>query len=271
MYFSASDGQYTDLWKTDGTATGTVKVKDLVYFNDKSDFISIGNTLYFSAKQSTSGDYGLWYSFGSSSSTADLTSSLSIDQLGNLVTLNSKIYFSAYNSNTGRELYVSDGTTSGTTMVGDFTSGSDSTIYSWDSKIVSTGNEVIFEGLNPSGSSDDHRSLWVSDGTTSGTYSMSTLCTGCNPELSRTFHLSGSKVYFAAQNIYGEKLLWTSDGTANGTMLVDEHRGFLDVDSIYVMTDSNGNDILLFTAESLNHGRELYFDNFIHSDITYSY
>ena len=146
MYFSASDGQYTDLWKTDGTAFGTVKVKDLVYFNEKSDFISNGNTLYFSAKQSTSGDYGLWYSLGSSSTTADLTSSLSIDQLGNLVTLNSKIYFSAYKSNTGRELYVSDGTTSGTTIVGDFTSGSDSTIYSWDSKIISTGSEIIFEG-----------------------------------------------------------------------------------------------------------------------------
>ena len=271
LYFSAADGQYTDLWKTDGTTTGTVKVKDFVYFNEQSDFVSQGSKLYFSATTSTGGDYDLWYSSGSSSSTADLTSSLSIDQVGNLVTLNSKIYFSAYNSNTGRELYVSDGTASGTTMVGDFTSGSDSTIYSWDSKIISTGSEVIFEGLNPSGSSDDHRSLWVSDGTTSGTYSMSTLCTGCNPELSRKFLLSGSEVYFAAQNIYGEKLLWISDGTANGTMLVDEHRGFLDVDSMYVMTDSNGNDILLFTAESLNHGRELYFDNFIHSDITYSY
>jgi ELWxxDGT repeat protein len=267
MYFTAADGQYTDLWKTDGTGSGTVKVKDFLYFQEYTDFVSIGSTLFFSARSGS--DMGLWKSTGSSSGTTEITISSQFEDPGNLVIMNSKIYFSAYTGNNGRELYVSDGTSSGTSMLGDFMSGSDSSIYSYQSRIVSTGSLVIFVGLDTTASNS--RSLWVSDGTTSGTHIISSLYTRGDPELNTVFLLHGLQVYFAAKNVYGEKLLWTSNGTTNGTMLVGEHRDFLDVDSMYMMTDSNGNDILLFTAESLNHGRELYFDNFIHSETTYSY
>ena len=268
MYFTAGQWQDTDLWKTDGTSSGTMKVKDFISFAEYSDFVSIGSTLYFSAT-ADSGAWGLWKSTGSSSGTTEITISSQFEDPGNLVIMNSKVYFSAYTSNSGRELYVSDGTSSGTSMLGDFMSGSDSSIYSYQSRIISTGSLVIFVGLD--GTSSNSRSLWVSDGTSSGTGIINSLYTQGDPELNTDFLLHGSQVYFVAKNVYGEKLLWTSNGTTNGTMLVGEHRDFLDVDSMYMMTDSNGNDILLFTAESLNHGRELYFDNFIHSDITYSY
>lgn len=80
----------------------------------------------------------------------------------NLTTLNGKIYFSANNGIVGTELWASDGTESGTTLVKDIRPGTTSTssspfgLFTFNSKFYFTAND---------GSSE----LWTSDGTELGT------------------------------------------------------------------------------------------------------
>ena len=59
LYFSANDGTNgAELWKTDGTTSGTVMVKDINGGSGSSNPIcltAIGNTLYFNAEDPTDG------------------------------------------------------------------------------------------------------------------------------------------------------------------------------------------------------------------------
>ena len=58
LYFSADDGIYGhNLWKSDGTASGTVMVKDINSGSSSSPMYltAVGNTLYFNAADGTEG------------------------------------------------------------------------------------------------------------------------------------------------------------------------------------------------------------------------
>jgi ELWxxDGT repeat protein len=60
IYFRANDGTNgTELWKSDGTSTGTVMVKDIYPGTGNSGYPSyltaVGNTLYFQANDGISG------------------------------------------------------------------------------------------------------------------------------------------------------------------------------------------------------------------------
>ena len=61
VYFQADDGiHFRELWKSDGTAAGTVLVKDInpatvSGFSEVTDLTPIGDTLYFAANDGTHG------------------------------------------------------------------------------------------------------------------------------------------------------------------------------------------------------------------------
>ena len=59
LYFSASNGTNgSELWKSDGTASGTVLVKDIntgASHSSPAELTAIGNTLYFRASDGTNG------------------------------------------------------------------------------------------------------------------------------------------------------------------------------------------------------------------------
>ena len=73
LYFIARSGSTTDyeLWKSDGTAAGTVLVKDIypgTTSSNPANLLAIGNILYFSASDPTNGQE-LWKSDGTTSGT----------------------------------------------------------------------------------------------------------------------------------------------------------------------------------------------------------
>ena len=72
LYFSATDRTNgVELWKSDGTASGTVMVKDInpgAGASNPSSFVNVGGILYFRAINGTSGAE-LWKSDGTASGT----------------------------------------------------------------------------------------------------------------------------------------------------------------------------------------------------------
>jgi ELWxxDGT repeat protein len=141
LYFSANDGLHgEELYKSDGTAAGTVLVKDIntvpdTYVGDDSsypsDLTNVNGTLYFRATDLTHG-YELWKSDGTTAGTVmikDILPGASITGFGYssypnfLTNVNGTLYFRAGDSVHGNELWQSNGTAAGTTLVGDINPG----------------------------------------------------------------------------------------------------------------------------------------------------
>jgi ELWxxDGT repeat protein len=72
LFFTASDGvNGNELWKSDGTAAGTVLVKDIfpgLSGPSPSSLTAVGNTLFFTANDGVNGNE-LWKSDGTAAGT----------------------------------------------------------------------------------------------------------------------------------------------------------------------------------------------------------
>ncbi len=118
LYFTASDGTNSydnrnrtngrKLWKSDGTAAGTVLVKDILIDDEESNNLTnVNGTLYFTASDGTNG-YELWKSDGTEAGTVqvlDINPGTASSYPSDLTYVNGKLYFSADNGKDGRELF----------------------------------------------------------------------------------------------------------------------------------------------------------------------
>src|SRR5262249_47723603 len=93
--FFRDDGGESELWKSDGTTGGTMMVKDI-----------------FPGMHRQYDSYGNWWYVPNSSNPEQLTS------------VNGTLFFVANDGTHGRELWRSDGTEGGTTLVKDISAGS---------------------------------------------------------------------------------------------------------------------------------------------------
>lgn len=117
-----------ELWRSDGTAAGTVLVKDLLPGSTSSElnnFTNLSGTLYFTAIHPTNG-YELWRSDGTEAGTVlfkDIAPGRSSSYFNEFTNFNGALFFTAYNPTTGEELWKSDGTEVGTVIVRDIAPG----------------------------------------------------------------------------------------------------------------------------------------------------
>jgi ELWxxDGT repeat protein len=128
LFFFANDGvSGTELWRSDGTSDGTTIVKDIHPGPGGSATLGplapLGGRLLFFADDGENGRE-LWISDGSTSGTAlvkDINagprSSLAADSQADIHAVGARAFFHADNGTTGSQLWSTDGTSAGTTMV----------------------------------------------------------------------------------------------------------------------------------------------------------
>jgi ELWxxDGT repeat protein len=153
-------------------------------------------------------------------------------------------YFAATdgrNGTTGRELWRTDGTPGGTTLVKDIRLGNGD---SSPSKIVASDTSVFFvatDGIHG-------QQLWKSDGTAAGTISISSLPT--NAAITAIYPIGDGACYTVAyDNFLGPVVLFRTDGTANGTFALVGLGGTISTNSLPGHPDVSGTSIVFATLD----------------------
>lgn len=165
-----------------------------------------------------------------------------------LIAFNNRLVFAASDGRHGFELWGSDGSSGGTTLLADLAVGGDS---SFPGRFLIAGDQLFFTA-NATVFSEE---LWVSDGTTAGTRRIP----GVNPSKFSVNNLAAlnGRVLFTngAGDLSGE--LWSSDGTAAGTALVKEIQlsGYGGSNPSFLTTVGNH---VYFSADDDTSGRELW-------------
>jgi ELWxxDGT repeat protein len=214
IYFFASQQYYggSELWSTDGTAAGTrqeVVLDDSIRNTDLCDLTVTANGLVFVAK--SLGVPQLWRTDGTAAGTMRLGAISPVEPAtysvgGWFKVVNGMAYFMAdENPGSGRELWRTDGTASGTTLVTDLTPGP--------------------EGARAFGLAQFGQGVMLAydsaDANTAGLYRVAGPSAGAtllkSGAVTRAMPQStGSKVFFVLLDSNTESL-WVTDGTSAGT------------------------------------------------------
>jgi ELWxxDGT repeat protein len=180
-YFFGDRGGLLELWRTDGTAAGTTHVYQFSTY----------------VLQFIGGNYSL-------------------------AALGDRVVVSANDkapTGVGQELYVTDGTTAGTSLLRDISPGPASD--SDPAALLSVPDRVFFtasDGVHG-------RELWSTDGTTAGTVLVADLSPGADGALASSTTVAagvGRRAVIAASTPATGSELWITDGTAGGTQLLFE-------------------------------------------------
>ena len=242
LFFTADDGVHgVGLWRSDGTETGTVMVKDINpsaaggYF--PGSFINVNGTLLFAADDGTG--VQLWRSDGSTLDTV----SLNVGLCSTPARANGLVFFCGDDVNAGCtygcHLWMSDGSTASPVLP---------TVFEVEGGgFTEVGHTLFFVAADEAHGFE----LWKTDGTAAGTMLVKDINAGPEGSYPRSLTASQETLFFLVNCA-----LWRSDGTVAGTTLVK------DIESSPVgcgtgpLTNVNG--MLLFSAYDATHGEELW-------------
>jgi ELWxxDGT repeat protein len=236
-----------------------------------SDFIRIGNTLYFVAENNSSGRE-LWKTNGTRKGTRlvkDINPGKGGSDLANLTEFQGALYFSATDRKGDRELWKTDGTRSGTVRLRDINPGGSAS----PQNLAVVGNTLFF-------SADDGihgEELWKTDGTPAGTTIVADINPGAaSSQLANLTDFKGT-LFFSAWDGQGVEIgagssitypdpissLWKSDGTQVGTVEVKAAFGtagatFIRPTASFPRELTEFNDSLFFTAYATQNTREIW-------------
>lgn len=225
IYFAADDSVTVDpntgfgvfdreLWRTDGTAAGTYRVKDINPGPATSfayGLTKFQNNIYFTAVDET--DIQRLYKTDGTAAGTTPVSSIFADAI---TVSNNKLFVSMDDGASGLELYVSDGTPAGTTLLKDINPTGDSMPMG-----VTTFNGKTYFSADDGTHGTE---LWVTDGTEAGTQ-LFTDFNGSERSSPQSLTVVGDKLFFVTivpddANFTVQTQLWMTDGTQAGTELV---------------------------------------------------
>ncbi len=301
-YFVAEGQRPGELWRTDGTAGGTVLVTDRLA-TEREDPIThmtaVGDELYFSGEHRKTGAE-LWRTDGTAEGTAlvvDLMPGEANSYPGSIVALDDLVLFWAKGAGHSCGLWRTDGTPAGTTLVrgvegfevrspdshhcpypetalriGDaavlwFNTGGQHEVWrsdgsdegttllrafphrsDWREWVLQADGRAYFTADD----GEHGRELWRTDGTADGTTLFADVArgpTGADPE---PVAVVAGTVFFVADAPRGRRALWVSDGTEDGTTMLRK------LDSGWRYDWEPGVSLFYFWADDGRHGSELW-------------
>jgi uncharacterized repeat protein (TIGR01451 family) len=220
LLFAADDGVHgRELWRSDGTAAGTVLVRDIqpgAGSSAPSQLTVSGGLLFFVANDGIHGDE-LWRSDGTEPGTVmvrDIRAGTETGGYSGLIGGSGVLFFAVVTPESGRELWKSDGTEAGTMLVKDIWPGAgDGTQHGIGLVRGAIMNGILFfsayDGTSSSGQ------LWRSDGTAPGTFKVKDV--SGTPE--NLINVDGT-LFFSTRFGFTTVELWKSDGSQAGTVRV---------------------------------------------------
>lgn len=257
-----------ELWRSDGTPEGTVRVKDLgPEFLRLLELEAVEDRLFFSFETPETG-VELWVSDGTEAGTRlvkDLFPGTSSSFPFHMTPAGGVLYFTAEDSEHGRELWRSDGTAKGTVLIEDLRRGPEG---SDPQPITEFKGRLYFAVLTPDREATELRKL-DPDPT-------------CHPRSRRVALLpsflterpEGLSLFVPSSTVTERKLfftldydvgspspldtqLWSTDGTRRGTRLL--HRPLVNAEGLAVPTPAPTDDgRVVFHAYDEAHGHELW-------------
>jgi ELWxxDGT repeat protein len=217
------------LWRTDGTAAGTVPVQDgntgAVSF--PYGITEFNGAFYFQANDGVTG-FELWKTDGTAAGTVlvkDINPSTGVGtfhyRFTDFTVFNGALYFQADDGVSGFELWKTDGTAAGTVLVKDINTAAGAGSFPADFTVF---KDALFFAADDGA---NRRKLWRSDGTAAGTVLVKDINTGTGTsflpdDFARGFPVFNGALYFRARNGVNADELWKTDGTAAGTELVGD-------------------------------------------------
>ena len=265
ILFTITRDDNVELWRSDGTTAGTVLVEDFLTENDGEgltaaaavnirNFVLIGSTLYFML-----GDDELWKSDGVAAAGGSDPGTLLVKRFRSANDNSSPagftrnptsnlVYFSATDGINGRELWKTDGSEAGTTMVADIFVGNDG---SEPDAFAPVGSLMLFTAQ----SDNNDRELWATNGTMGGTAMVRNINSSSSSNPRHLTSINGL-VYFAANNGPQGEELWFSDGFLAGTNIIKDISPGLPSSSPSQFIEFD--DRVFFVANHPSLGRELF-------------
>lgn len=297
FYFTLNDDRYgLELWRSDGTAAGTYRVKDISPGPSSAspeNFVMVCGVLYFTANDGAHGRE-LWRSDGTAEGTVMVKDILpgadpSRPQLAS--SSSNTLFFQAENEAGDLLLWSSDGTADGTIVIADasmettsfypdYYTALNGTIdlrketkmmrernhalesRSLSAQAMSPMDEIAVNGLLlfTADQPEYGRELWRSDGTVAGTFMVRDIAAGTassyGVSTADNMVVLKDHLYFLAQDEHHGTELWRSDGTSNGTVLVKDIVAGSGTSSIRSLTSINR--YLYFSAHDGVHGSEVW-------------
>lgn len=252
LLFACREG----LWKTNGTAAGTVKITDEhptdPFGFDPNNLLSMGNYVLIGINDFGTGE--LWRTDGTKPGTVLVKkygTDFTLNETSNpFIRLGDLALFPGSDAQNKAELWRTDGTEAGTFMVKNANQTPNGN-YPPQNKVV-LGNSIYYkfdDGINGI-------ELWKSDGTAAGTNLVKNIVPGSNGGfyLPSEIVSNGKKIFLKAGDGFNQEL-WVSEGTESTTKLV------ADISPNDESSPSNLtflHDNLYFFANDGKAGRELF-------------
>jgi len=166
------------------------------------------------------------------------------------VTVNCQLllFISADDGLVGRELFATDGTTAGTSLVRDINISASADP---DNLVVANGIAYFVATSGMTG-----RELWKTNGTAAGTVLVRDIRSGSSDASPDNLTAVGDTLYFSARDDTNGEELWKSDGTGAGTMMVKDINPGLSGASPRSLTTVGST--LYFSADDGTNDRELW-------------
>ncbi len=258
LYFAATEDVHgRELWKTDGTVSGTILVADLYpgvnqYYYDQPfssyvrGLVVHNNKLYFSAARATG--WKMWRSDGTSEGSIPFTNSVATPFYAGPTFVGNAMYFIGNRD----ELWTSNGTKASTRLVKDLNS---SLSAPFPSQLTAVGDQLYFVANDPANGTE----LWRSDGTAEGTNPVADLNPGAADSNPQELTIADGMLFLTAETTASGRELYRVASNTSGLGLVRHASASVKVSAPKNLSVIDGE--VYFSAVTKAFGRELWKTN----------